>query len=186
MQDKAIGPGRGTSTWTAAKKERETRCFQLLGFLFLFAKPLRACDDPREVTQLLTPPPPHACTHPRAHRRWWPPYASSAAIDTEPSCSFRLPPPLKGERAGNPFRLLLNCCLYDNDFFLTRSLSLSLSLFTLMQTFSAPAPPPFADRFQTIASCRPVPFVPLSCTAFSTQVDLCDGVTCITTNPRPP
>lgn len=185
MQDKAIGPGRGTSTWTAAKKkkkERETRCFQLLGFLFLFAKPLRARDDPREVTQLLTPPPPRACTHPRAHRWWWPPYTSSAAIDTEPSCSFRLPPPVKGERGGNPLRLLLNCCLYDNDFFLTRS----LSLFTLMQTFAAPSPPPFADRFQTIASCHLVPFVPLSCTAFSTQAELCCGVTCITTSPTPP
>lgn len=75
MQDKAIGPVRGTSTWTAAKTRRETRCFQLLGFLFLFAKPLRARDDPGEVAQPLTPPP-HACTHPRAHRRWRPPNAS--------------------------------------------------------------------------------------------------------------
>lgn len=163
MQDKAIGPVRGTSTWTAAKTRRETRCFQLLGFLFLFAKPLRARDDPGEVAQPLTPPP-HACTHPRAHRRWRPPNASCCnrhrAVLLVPPAPF---PPLEGERGGSPFRLLLNCCLYDNDFF---PRSLSLSLFTFMQMFAASL---FADRFQTIASCRLVPFVPLSCSVFSTQ-----------------
>lgn len=126
MQDKAIGPGRGTSTWTAAKKKRETRCFQLLGFLFLFAKPLCARDDPREATQMLTPPP-HACTHPRAHRRWWPPDTSRCSRHRAFLLALPAPFPLAGkrERGGTLFDCWLNCCLYDNDFF-PRSLSLSL------------------------------------------------------------
>lgn len=69
---------------------------------------------------------------------------------------------LEGERGGNPFRLLLNCCLYDNDFF-PHSLSLSFHIHANLRCSL------FADRFQTIASCRLAPFVPLSCSAFSTQ-----------------
>lgn len=162
MQDKAIGPVRGTSTWTAAKTRRETRCFQLLGFLFLFAKPLRARDDPGEVAQPLTPPP-HACTHPRAHRRWRPPNASCCnrhrAVLLVPPAPF--PPAGRRERRESFSTVAKLLFVWQRLFS-----SLSLSLFTFMQMFAASL---FADRFQTIASCRLVPFVPLSCSVFSTQ-----------------
>lgn len=128
MQDKAIGPVRGTSTWTAAKTRRETRCFQLLGFLFLFAKPLRARDDPGEVAQPLTPPP-HACTHPRAHRRWRPPNASCCnrhrAVLLVPPAPF--PPAGRRERRGS-FSTVAKLLFVWQRLFSSLSLSLSLHI----------------------------------------------------------